>query len=680
MSSAQTNAANWWENDPIVQPAQPQPAGGNWWENDPIVVPAQAQGPSVVTDVAKAIPSGLARGTADLVGLPGTLGDLGRSAVNWGLSRGYEAVTGSPAPEGSFFSDVKMPDSVLSGASLRRGASKLSDGATDYQPQTIPGQYAGTVAEFAPGMVLGMGSAGQRVAQVVVPALASETAGQITKGSPSEPYWRAGTAILAGLGTAAWQTPKNAQSVLSDNVSGIAEADWNAARALQARGAEQGVNLTLGEALNQVTGGRAHNISRLERVVANSGDDAGQIMNDLYAARPGQVERAARSSFDDFGPAAANPHTIGPQTGQAAEGIVNDARTAINQTTRPLYQAAEATTIDPALFQQIKDIPAFKQGLAALRSDPILGPEFARSADNSVAVVDAVQKRIKDMAAKAGSEQEHFRSSIIGGQRGKVLEAADAAAPTYAQARQAQAQLRQEQLEPLMAGPIGKIAKRDATTQHAIDALFPKDPLPGGSQQTFEAIQALSTRYPPVANQLVRTYLEQTFNRTAKELTGGPNVNGGARFVTELMGNSEKAANMRAAIRGLKNGDDILPGFERLMETLEATRWRPAPGSPTAFNQQVQKELAGGAGKASTVVEHITTGGLRLPKAIGEKWTDWRAGRNTEALARILTDPKAVPAFKALASATPGSAKAAALAARLTYFAEQGLKNGNGNR
>ncbi|MFC3640237.1 hypothetical protein ACFONL_23170 [Camelimonas fluminis] len=758
-----------------------------------------------------------------------------------------------------------------------------------YQPQTVPGQYANTIAEFAPAALLGGGSAGARAAQVLVPAVASETAGQATKGTALEPWARAGAAIAGGIGTAAWQSAKGAKSVLSDNLGGIAEADWNAARALQARGAEQGVNLTLGEALNQVTGGRAQNISRLERVVANSGDDAGQIMNDLYAARPGQVERAARSAFDDLGAAPPNPGALGDDVSAAAraavdatpegqalsqahwragprtspeqagrtiqdelqnvferregmraalgdqdyaaarnapatvplnEGLreVEGTATALNRREIPIIlnqgerdaakaqwladnnqsgrfqivgdRATQFAQVDPTPVIQGIDAAmatakgAVRDGLAAakralmtpdgvldssveglhgsrvaindlisqakragandtarqlegvvntldqaLEAVPLYGQarQGFKAASEPLAPFDAARgpgrvierdqfnkqftmppERVPDalssasdarafnqVATPAAREAMESRlvTDVLDTMKGRGLDVSAAGIRNAVRKQEdvfAQFPAAKERLLDIAASRdglakiekslIGGLAKRDMTTQEAVKALFPENPLPGNSQQTFEAVQALSAQKPAVANQLVRTYVEQVFNRTARELTGGPNVNGGARFVTDLVGNSEKAANMRAAIRGLKNGDDILPGFERLMETLEATRWRPTTGSATAFNQEVQRELTGGAGALGKMAEHITTGGLRLPKAIGERWSDWRAGRNTAELARILTDPKATLLFKTLGTTEAGSAKAIVLTARLTALARQAAENGNGKR
>ena len=71
-----------------------------------------------------------------------------------------------------------------------------------YKPQTVPGQYASTLAEFAPGAAFGGGGVVPRVVNTVVPALTSETLGQYFKGTSAEPWARGiggvGSALLTG--------------------------------------------------------------------------------------------------------------------------------------------------------------------------------------------------------------------------------------------------------------------------------------------------------------------------------------------------------------------------------------------------------------------------------------------------------------------------------------------------
>lgn len=153
--------------------------------------------PSVAEDLAKSGASGLARGAADLVGLPGTLGGLAESGLDWVKAKGYEAVTGEKPEPGSFFAQEVLPN-PLDGESLKRGLSTVTGGATDYQPKTTAGEYARTVGEFAPSALAGPGGIIRKAAMTSVPAVVSETAGQATEGTAAEPWARLGGAIIGG--------------------------------------------------------------------------------------------------------------------------------------------------------------------------------------------------------------------------------------------------------------------------------------------------------------------------------------------------------------------------------------------------------------------------------------------------------------------------------------------------
>jgi len=148
---------------------------------------AGAKIPEVNTaaDVAKGAGVGLAKGALGMAGLPGTIEQLGRMGINAGAQA--LGATG----------DVVSPETALpTGGDLQ----KRVEGVTGefYKPQTTAGQYAQTVGEFAPGLAF-PGSGVQRVlGNVVGPALASETAGQMTKGTAAEPWARVGGALVGG--------------------------------------------------------------------------------------------------------------------------------------------------------------------------------------------------------------------------------------------------------------------------------------------------------------------------------------------------------------------------------------------------------------------------------------------------------------------------------------------------
>ncbi len=147
---------------------------------------------SVGYDMGKSFASGIVKGGIGLAALPGTVEQLGRIGVNY-VGRQFGAEGNTVAPEAALpqFSDIK-------GTVERNVTGPL------YEPQTTAGQYAGTIAEFLPGMLFPAGGVGAHLGRraamnVIAPAVTSETAGQLTKGSAAEPYARAGGAIAGSI-------------------------------------------------------------------------------------------------------------------------------------------------------------------------------------------------------------------------------------------------------------------------------------------------------------------------------------------------------------------------------------------------------------------------------------------------------------------------------------------------
>lgn len=168
-------------------------------------------------DVVASGASGAVRGTADLLGTPGTIGDALNSGMGWALKKGYQAVTGSDPSPGSFFAGSAIPSSVVGGDAMRGYASAATNGASDYQPKTTAGEYARTLGEFAPAAALGGLNPANMLRGAVLPAAASEGAGQATEGTALEPYARVAGAILGGgIGQATASAPKIAGQTAKD--------------------------------------------------------------------------------------------------------------------------------------------------------------------------------------------------------------------------------------------------------------------------------------------------------------------------------------------------------------------------------------------------------------------------------------------------------------------------------
>jgi len=146
---------------------------------------------STVEDVAKSAGSGLVKGGVGLVALPGTVEQLGRMGVNYVGDK----LTGNP--------QTVSPETVLPGYAGTKKAVEDNITGPLYKPKTTAGEYASTIAEFAPGMLFpagaGAGLAARAGLNVVAPAVASETAGQLTKGTSYEPYARVAGGLAGGM-------------------------------------------------------------------------------------------------------------------------------------------------------------------------------------------------------------------------------------------------------------------------------------------------------------------------------------------------------------------------------------------------------------------------------------------------------------------------------------------------
>lgn len=136
------------------------------------------------SDVAGSLGAGLARGVIGVGGLAGNIESLGRAGIN-------------KAATMAGFQPPVSPESMFPTSLTLQGAVEEIKGSKFYEPKTKAGEYARTIGEFAPAAAF-PGSAVSRTLNVVAPAVASETAGQMTKGTAYEPYARFAGAVAGG--------------------------------------------------------------------------------------------------------------------------------------------------------------------------------------------------------------------------------------------------------------------------------------------------------------------------------------------------------------------------------------------------------------------------------------------------------------------------------------------------
>lgn len=159
---------------------------------------APPETPNVIEDVGRSIPGGLAKGAAQTIGTPGDAAGLGGDVFSNLIDRMFPG--SGKYIEG--FLKLQAANAPHLPTSGEANAAFSAPTGGYYEPKTTPGKYAETAASFAPAAAA-PGSIPRRIANVVAPAVTSEFAGQMTEGTPAEPYARAGGAFLGAGGVAA---------------------------------------------------------------------------------------------------------------------------------------------------------------------------------------------------------------------------------------------------------------------------------------------------------------------------------------------------------------------------------------------------------------------------------------------------------------------------------------------
>lgn len=670
--------SDWWSADPVASVPK---ANDQWWSGDERA-DQKSPGESAA-GLAKAAGVGVAKGG---IGVAGLIGDLQTLA-----SKGADLVK-SHLPD---MSSLETPLSKKYGEKYGErgdvsfvpkfpGSSDIQNAVESktgefYKPQTTAEKYVQTVGEFLPAAAAGPGGVARKViGGAVVPGVASEAAGQATEGSALEPWARAVGAVGGGVGAALVSHPGSATNALRSQLPDFV-TDQHIARAEQliAHAGTRGINITWPEALSRVTGRPV--MLDTQRIVENAPQSRAR-MDEAIGDRPQQIQNASRQEFDNLGQPSANPSAIGPATGEAAEGAINETRQRINSVAEPYYDRARTVLLTQDEMDRVRAIPGFRQAADAIRNDPHLNRHVHNLPEDSVGFLNEVKKHFdqqaKNEASPLAQNPSMQRGASISQSAGDVR---DIAARTphsqdYETALAIESHGREQFLEPLLRGPLGRIADKDIPTKKAIEALFPSNPLPNSQHEISTAVGAVANRNPVVASQLVRAHVESVFNEATQSLQGGPSQWGGSKFAAVLTGNAQQRENLRAAVEALPQGQARWAGFSNFLDILEATGKRQAAGSKTSFNTEELKGLSGGNFPAEAAKLGLSPG--KWLSVVNDKWSKWQLGSNLNELAAIITNPASGRLLQQISRMPPGSREAGVTAARIIAQANIASQSG----
>lgn len=579
--------------------APPQHQGG-----DPYAGVAEKQHP-VWEDALRSSAAGLAQGAIGMGSMAGDLQSLGNHGMAWlvehlGMSHAQAQAALAQTEDFRRQYGSVIPTGGATTAENQQAAAHVVP-QVNYQPQSVPGKYARTVGQFAPSAVGGGGSVLAKAGRVLLPAVASETAGQLADSSPKTKKYgtavRLAAALAAGGATAAVTgSPRGSIRTLANATEGVTDDQLAHAAQLGQKGKDIGVPLTMGEAVQSAA---PH--ARMNQVLRDvETSPQGAPLREAFAQRPGQVQGASKSVLDAIAPAG-DPAEIGVRAQGSAKNALRALEAERTVATKPLYTAANPQMVDPAEIDAlVNDI----RMTAGADKTKLLAPELEKLASTirpegsnrpilDVENLDRIRKYFRDrVSLPPGSADALDKESAgkVGGyldQLDQILEKV----PGFAAAKGRHAELSRSIVEPAFAGPLGTIQKTpDVTAQTR--ALFPSSPPEGQADVTSKAMARMFGNDEKVPADLTRQYLAKALAEKSQDLQTGPNTWGGAKFATEVGANPEQAKTLAAALA--EAAPEAQAPTKDLLDVLKATGTRLAPGSETAEKLQSAQDMKSG--------------------------------------------------------------------------------------
>ncbi len=609
-----------------------------------------------IADVAKTIPSAVARGAMDVVGAPADLTNMLDDLADATARKLLHVFTGKEYAPGQ---RVRIP----LGSQDIEGAVEGATGTELYDPQTTPGRYIGAATRGATGAMVGPAAAMPYMAATgAAGGVGGELGSDLTGGST------AGRLVGSLLGATAVGAPLamrgNAGSMVREATQDVTPEQWAVAQAAQEQAKKVGVPLMGPEALPP---GPVQQLAS-DTMASKTGARA---ISEALDARPDQVRAAVGNVLDDVAPPSTPADALsGAQ--KAATTVYTKARKARTRAVNRFYKAAEndkapegaikivANKIDKAIervgaksesgkrLAEVKErlMPDGKPETNIGRLDKIYS-EFSEMISTQAVGAPTAQRQVKGVVTPLLEELDRVMQK---------------SSKSLASGRREFKRISQEVVDPLLQGDIGKIAGKGYDPQvspplnRIVSTLSDtKNVRPETIRKVYRELNVVDKNaFPGVA----RTYLENAFDQATQRVQSGDNRMMGANFVKEVFGTDTQRKNLMEVMSGVAQSQNVNPaqlkrGAKMLMDTLERTGKIPGIGSQTAG--RLKTDAMASRSRIAGTLETVSTS----PLAPAAKWirdvVNRRAYRN---LAEVFTAPDSVEKMMRLAQLEPYSKKA----------------------
>jgi len=609
---------------PVSQPA-PQPE----------LTPAQK-----LTDIARGGARGAAKGLIGLAALPSMaqegiaslMESMGARRPTYGLRTmpTYEQLTGLVE---------QIPG---------------AEAVTQYQPQTVPGEYAETIGEFAaPGGVfartakaagvgLGVGATGGAVQE------AQEQAG--ASAVQALPLTIA-TSLAAGYALG----PSRVQKYAKEIMKGVPDEQIALAKAVEAKAQDIGINLTAPELIeNKILQG-------VGQIVYGS-KEGGDIMYNYIKQRPQQINKVAEELLDEIIERPESVRQLYKNIGVTADKAIKTAeQTRRIKAENAGYIVSNVSKIDEAQVQNV-----LNQIDETIKTFPRNNPNIKKLEALKTRLTKDVDKNIPETNInKLSSAMREFRESIADSKMGVaddrrfinkegrfvlfnddgtgILNNLDNQLRTnidYKNAQDTFARLSKELVEPVLDNvqALGK-----GVTPAKVKA-FVFDDTKNNAADITKTYKLLNKEDKTAFPSIARAYVENAANKAFLPKEGGESLKSGFDLYKALAGSKAQQNNFNAVLKGVAEANNVNPnklllGFDRFNEVLKRTAKLANVNDP---------KIAPSTKNLPQTTAQI--GSFMWRVKFASKYADYLGEKTMRDLAKIFTDEQSVKKLEQLAT------------------------------
>jgi hypothetical protein len=590
--------------------------------------------------LAQSVGKGFANMGDIVAGAPENIKNIGQYAIgklqgqNVEVPRGATPVTNALVKSG-VFSPEREPNT---------GALRIADTATQIAtPGTAFGKI-GSIPSFAR-------KTAENIGQGIIGGAALEGAKQEGFTNPiAQELITAGAMYAPGKVYSMRNTPS---TVVNQALHGITPEQYAAAQNLVDRSYKLGSPITGAEALSEITHG--NKIASIQRYTENQPRGTGEaIMSSFMEKRPKSNETMMANALREINANETNSMTIPPRMAGAAENSIKNAQNLGNVQAKPYYDASKNVPVDNStVVSLLLNNPKIEQAIRHVNKDPDYG--VVNKPIGTVEVFDAGKKYLNDQYESLSREGKNNAARLTSDAAKQITSSMDIISPEYSQARKIVANNIANNVEPMKATPIGPLAETKGYAESAAGAqrniLMPNAPKALNPEEIHKTVKILREQDPTIVADWTKQNLDSIFKESAQNIQSGPNQFGGAKFVKDITGNAAQKDNLKALVEA-SSGKGTWQGFNNMLEVLQAQGNRMPANSATSFNNILTQEMESG-GKGAFLKFPLS-----IPSSIRNGIQAWELTKNTEMLAKMLTDPQSVNQLKELAKSKPNSTKA----------------------